>query len=179
MKPKKILSVILLAFVAASAGWLIIQQGQSSIGDQSAPSSTDNTTATDNATAQDSATAADPEKKPTVKPDRVIVYYFHTTYRCPACTRIENYTREAVETGFAEELKNGRVEFHAINVEKQGNKHYVKDYKLHTKSVVVSDIRDGKEARWKNLKKVWRLLRNKETFFKYIRDEVNSYLQGK
>ena len=44
---------------------------------------------------------------------------------------------------------------------------------------MVVDIKEGKQARWKNLEKVWELLGNKQAFFRYIQDEVKLYLQGK
>jgi len=168
MNAKKIVSVILLAFVAASAGWLVVRQGQSSEdGNQSVPGS------------MEGATVSGPEAGADVNPDRVVVYYFHTTARCPTCHKIENYTREAVEQKFGEEIEEGMMEFRSVNIEEQGNKHFIKDYKLHTKSVVVSDMKSGKETRWKNLAKVWELVGNKENFFRYIEDEVDLYLQEK
>lgn len=111
--------------------------------------------------------------------DKVIVYYFHGNYRCYSCMRIEQYTRESVEAGFAKELKSGQIEFRSINVDLPANSHYVDDYKLFTKSVIVSDMVQGKERRWKNLQKVWELLRNETTFKDYVRSETAAYLQEK
>ena len=48
----------------------------------------------------------------------------------------------------------------------------------YTKSVVIVDIRDGKQKQWKNLAKVWELLYDKDAFVNYVRDEINSYLGG-
>ena len=45
--------------------------------------------------------------------------------------------------------------------------------------MVVADIKEGKQVRWKNLEKVWEFVGNKQDFFRYIQDEVNLYLQGK
>lgn len=57
----------------------------------------------------------------------------------------------------------------------QGNEHFIKDYELYTKSVVIVDTRNGKQIRWKNLEKVWELLYSKDAFIKYIEDELRSY----
>jgi len=111
--------------------------------------------------------------------DKVIVYYFHGNYRCYSCMRIEQYTRESIEASFAKELKSGQIEFRSINVDLPANSHYVDDYKLFTKSVIVSDIVQGKERRWKNLQKVWELLRNETTFKDYVKNETIDYLKGK
>jgi len=109
---------------------------------------------------------------------KVVVYYFHTTFRCQSCNMIEKFTKEAVEAGFANELKSGIVEMKIINVEEKGNEHFAKDYKLYTKSVIVSDVKDGKEITWKNLDKVWTLLRDQNKFIDYIQTEVKTSLKG-
>lgn len=111
--------------------------------------------------------------------DKVIVYYFHGHSRCGSCMTIERYTRESVEAAFAKELKSGQIEFRSINVELPFNNHYVNDYKLYTKSVIVSDIAQGKEQRWKNLQKVWELLHSEKAFKAYVKNEAAAYLQGK
>lgn len=110
------------------------------------------------------------------EPD-VVAYYFHTTRRCYSCKKIEAYSREAIESGFPEELKNGKLEFHSINIDKAENKHFVKDYQLYTKSLIICDIENGKQIDWKNLSKVWQLLKNKDEFLKYVQDEINAYLK--
>jgi hypothetical protein len=110
---------------------------------------------------------------------KVIVYYFHTNYRCSTCIKIEKYTRESIEAAFAKELKSGDIEFRSVNVDLPDNKHYVNDYKLFTKSVIVSDVSQAKELRWKNLSKVWELIRNETKFKDYVKNETAAYLQGK
>ncbi|MBN2467770.1 MAG: hypothetical protein JXD19_06425, partial [Deltaproteobacteria bacterium] len=66
----------------------------------------------------------------------VVVYYFHTDFRCPSCHKIENYTKEAVEKYFGEDLESGRLIFLPINTDKEGQQHFISDYQLYTKSVV-------------------------------------------
>jgi hypothetical protein len=85
-------------------------------------------------------------------------------------------TKEAVAKSFAKEMKTGLVEMKVINVDEPENKHFTEDYQLFTRSVVVSDTVNGKEKEWKNLQKVWELVRNEKAFKKYIRDEINAYL---
>jgi len=62
--------------------------------------------------------------------DGVVVYYLHSNTRCPTCQTIEAYAKEAVETGFAEELKNGKIQWRIINYESPGNEHYATDYQI-------------------------------------------------
>ena len=109
---------------------------------------------------------------------KVIVYYLHTTARCPSCLKIEAYTAAEVTGPLAGPLAEGRLEWKVLNVDEPKNVHFVEDYQLYTKSVVVSDIRDGKEVRWKRLDKVWDYLDNRQAFMKYVDEEVRAYLNG-
>ncbi len=114
------------------------------------------------------------ENKPTAE---VIVYYFHGTFRCYSCTMIENYSRQAIESNFKDALASGSLEFKAVNVEDKGNEHFVDDYQLYTKSLILSLVKDGKEIKHKNLDKIWRLAGNKEKFIEYVTGEVAELLK--
>lgn len=103
---------------------------------------------------------------------KIIVYYFHGTRRCPTCKKLEAYSQEAVQTGFADELKSGTIEWQVVNIEESPNEHFEKDYQLYTKSVILSRVENGKETAWKNLDKIWELVGDKEAFVKYVQDEV-------
>jgi len=109
---------------------------------------------------------------------KVIVYYFHGMARCTTCKTIEKYSREAVEHYFQNELKNGKLVFRTINVEEAENHHYIQDYQLFSKSLVISLVKqDKKEVTWKNLADVWKLVGDKDKFFQYVKDEVEKFLK--
>jgi hypothetical protein len=108
--------------------------------------------------------------------DRVVAYYFHGTRRCANCRKIEAYSREAIEKGFVKELETGKLEWHIINTDEPENKHYREDYKLYTKSLIVTHVVGEKQREWKNLEKVWLLLNDKEGFIKYVEDEVRAFM---
>ncbi len=115
-------------------------------------------------------------KKAPAESARVInVTYFHGNMRCVSCKKIEAFTEEAVKSFFADDMKSKKVNYRVVNVEEKGNEHFVQDYQLYTKSVIVTDNAAGKEIRWKNLPKVWEFLHDKEAFKQYIRDEILSY----
>lgn len=107
-----------------------------------------------------------------------VVYYFHGNMRCYSCRKIEAYTLEAIRTGFADELKNGRLDLRVVNVEEAGNEHYVQDFQLYTRSVVIEKRTDGKRQEWKNLDKVWRLTRDKAAFMDYVQRETQAMMEG-
>ena len=108
---------------------------------------------------------------------KVIAYYFHGTFRCTTCRTIEEYSHDAIQAYFAKELGNGRLEFRPVNVEEPGNKHFIQDYQLVTRSLVLSLLSDGREKKWKNLADVWKLVRDKDKFFQYVKDEVAKFLK--
>ena len=115
-----------------------------------------------------------------VKPldQKVIAYYFHGTRRCPTCLKLEQYSKEAIEKNFPAELVSGELEFRAINLENKGNEHFVNDYRLYTKSLILSLVKSGKEVKSKNLVAIWELVGNKEKFSKYVKEEVIGFLKG-
>ena len=107
---------------------------------------------------------------------KVVAYYFHTNTRCDTCRKIEAYSHEAIEEGFKTELQNGTLELRVVNYEEPENRHYIKDYKLVSKSLILANEVDGKQTEWTNLKLVWQLVKNKEPFLNYVRREVRNYL---
>jgi hypothetical protein len=107
---------------------------------------------------------------------KVIAYYFHTNTRCSTCIKIEQYSKEAIEKGFPEELKNGVLEMRIVNYENPENRHFMKDYKLVSKSLVLVNTVNGKQTEWTNLKMVWQLTGRKDAFLNYVRKEVRNYL---
>ena len=108
---------------------------------------------------------------------KVYAYYFHGDFRCPTCRKLEEYSRGAIESNFKEELASGKLEFRTVNVEEKGNEHYVSDYGLYTKSLVLSLVKDGKEARFENLSRIWDLVGKKDRFYDYVKEKVSGFLK--
>ncbi|MGD0336003.1 MAG: nitrophenyl compound nitroreductase subunit ArsF family protein [Candidatus Omnitrophota bacterium] len=108
---------------------------------------------------------------------KVIAYYFHGTMRCPTCYKLEQYSKEAIETNFKDALASGKLEFKVVNVEDKGNEHYGNDYQLYTKSLILSLVKDGKEIKWKNMDKIWEYVGNKQRFIDYVKNVVADFLK--
>jgi hypothetical protein len=109
---------------------------------------------------------------------RVVVTYFHTTVRCFSCIRIEDTTTASISEAFAREIAEGRLEWRVVNTDEPSNSHFVGEYGLFTKSVIVSDQREGREVRWKNLDQVWLLLDDPAAFRAYVEREVRAFLES-
>ena len=101
------------------------------------------------------------------------VYYFHGTNRCNTCRTIEAYTHETLTSVFARDLDARRLEWQSVNVDEPANGHFVQDFQLYTRSVVVVDTRDPK--RFKVLERVWELVHDKPAFQKYVEQEIRSF----
>lgn len=156
MNPKKVFAGILLLFVAVSVVYLIINESSQQA---------------------DISQNVDDERAGAALVHKVIAYYFHGDVRCPTCRKIEAYAQEAIETGFPEQLKSGQLEWRVVNIERPANEHFVNDYDLTTRSVVVVNVQDGKQVAWNNLQKVWDLVGNKQAFLTYIQGATRAYLE--
>ena len=114
--------------------------------------------------------------QPGVAPDVIQVTYFSSDVRCATCVRIERLTRETVEKNFAPELASGRVVLQTINLDGPGNEHFVQDYQLISKTVIVSDRAKGQEVQWENLQEVWSKQKDEQAFEAYVVDAVRRHL---
>ena len=110
--------------------------------------------------------------------DYLMVTYFHSDKRCETCNNMEAYTKEAVETFFAAELASGNVKMRVLNWQSLANAGYTKKYALLGNAVIVSQIKDGQETRFKNLEDVWSLAHDRKEFVEYVREEVQAWSGG-
>lgn len=108
---------------------------------------------------------------------RVIACYFHRTQRCPTCLKIGSYVEEAVKSGFAREIADGRVVLTMVDFQDPRNEKLVSAYKITGPTLVVIDAAGDKAAEWKPAPKVWSLVGKKPEFLKYVQDEVRGYLE--
>ncbi|NQT28103.1 MAG: hypothetical protein HQ570_00720 [Candidatus Omnitrophica bacterium] len=108
---------------------------------------------------------------------KIIAYYFHGNARCPTCHKMEQYTKETIWQNFKDELTNGLLVLKVVNVEEKENEHFVDDYQLYTKALIISRVENGKEIQHKNLTKIWEYVRDKKKFSNYVTTEINDYLK--
>ena len=109
---------------------------------------------------------------------QVVVYYFYTTQRCSSCLKIEAFTKETLDSAYSAQLKDSLIVWRFTNIDEKANEHFQDDYQLYTKSVIISDVVDGKQIRWKNMEKIWEYLDDKAAFQAYIISGIDSYLKA-
>jgi len=175
MKSKTIITVVLLLFVVVSVIFLVAKEVQERY---------DSNTFQQQQVMALGTAGSIPATKPqellshsNQLSKKVIVYYFHGTARCRSCLRIEALTNQAIQDNFSDDIKAGRLQWQKVNVDEPGSKHFVKDYGLYTKSVVVVNMQGDKQLRWKNLEQIWHLLGDKDAFLQYVTAEIKSYLE--
>jgi hypothetical protein len=162
MKIKRIITSILIAFVIISIAFVIIKESRPK-------------QQKDTADVISKAAASENKILKNQKEEScLIVYYFHGNMRCRNCMAFEQYTRDAMDEFFAEKMREGKLIYKVMNVDDNENEHFISDYSLTTKSVVLVKFTDGKEVKWKNLDEIWKLVANKKQFINYIKSEVNS-----
>ena len=147
---RMVVLVVLLGFVAASVGYLVFRQlrprGSASAGSSS------------------------------VAGTRTVVYYFYTNVRCASCRQIEAWTHTVLEKRFAPELADGKLEWKPVNVEEAANAHFIEDFQLKAKTVVVCRVVDGKTGQWVDLIDVWRYLSDSMRFASFVEEHVRKFL---
>lgn len=152
---KRVVTGILLAFVGVSVVYALAGGGCRTPGRAEVPTAT---------------------RDPAPGGRTVIVYYFHGNVRCDTCRKLEAYARAAVEGGFAEELADGALQWRMVNVDEPQNEHFIEDYGLFTRSLVLSEMADGRELRWKNLDRIWELVGDQDAYQTYVHSEVAAFL---
>lgn len=156
MNAKNFLSIGLLLFLAIAVVTTIVRES----GKETQPSPADAAL----------ADAALPQ-------NGLVAYYFHGEVRCPTCRNIEAYAHEAMESGFAEELASGQVEWRVVNYETPANAHFTNDYEIVFPTIVLVRTIDGHSIEWHNLTRTWELVGDKEAFIEYVQLETKELLK--
>jgi len=84
-----------------------------------------------------------------------IVYYFYGNHRCATCNQMEALTVKA--------LKDKDVTYKPVNIDEPANEHYVKDFQLDARVVVIQ-----KDGKFKKMEKVWDLVEDEQAYIAYI-----------
>lgn len=163
-KIKKVIRVILLVIVVGSVSYLAAKEFVSVPHDHSSTSG------------QSQSLVNSASEDINAIPDHIVAYYFHGNFRCAACKKIEAYSKASIEDNFSNELKSGQLSFKVLNVEEPENRHFIRDYGLYTKSLVIVSYAKDKQVKFKNLEGVWNYLNSKNEFENYVKGEVGQYL---
>jgi len=190
-------TIALLLFVGATVGMLIAQEvsrpGTELIADDGSPGPAPETVASapESSAADEAGVGVQThEEEPAVSPAEsestvevvtntacvIEAIYFHNTYRCVTCLKIEGDAKAIVEKEFAEELAAGKLRWSTINMEE--NRSYISQYDLASPSLVLIRKAGDEVVDWITLKDTWNLIRSETRFAPYIVDSFQAFLEG-
>ena len=203
---RSIITILLLLFVVTTVGTLIAHEvarpnaQTAEVGDSASSANTSPAASSETATSeQESAMANEPERpisnaneepateevpagipsdaSPAVAEACVTeAVYFHNTYRCVTCVKIENAAKAIVEAEFADELALGTLQWLAINMEEE--RAYISLYDLAMPSLVLIRRVGDEVVDWTMLHDTWSQIGSSTRFSAYIRAGVGAFLEG-
>jgi len=170
LKPKNIITIVLILFVLASIVFLAAKELK-----QKPDAADKGLEQTQNQLQAQTPNQTQLQSQPKAITDKTVVYYFRTNIRCVKCKKFESYTQQVIDDQFSGQVKTGELEWKVVNVEEKGNEHFIDDYKLVTKSIILSNVKDGKETEYKNLDRIWAIVDDETTFKDYITNQITEF----
>jgi len=110
-------------------------------------------------------------------PDKVEVFLFHATQRCPTCIAIGKLSEKTVQEKFSEEVKSGRIVFKEINIDLPENKELAAKFQASGSALYINAIKNGQEKIEQDTK-VWRLTGDEIAFVNYLENKLNMIMGG-
>jgi len=107
----------------------------------------------------------------------VDVVYFHRTQRCTACQNAGRYTRETVETYFANHLQRGVMSFRELDVEKPGNAAVARKYDASGSSLYLGVLMNGVEYLCP-VEDIWFYTNSKSLFLSFLQKTLAPFVGG-
>jgi cytochrome c-type biogenesis protein len=157
MQPKRILTAVLIVFLAFSVGGLVAKRvrGASADGDAGG----------------DSAVRIR---------DGVVAYFCHSKDRCANCLNLEAYAKEIITGDFAQPLAEGQLAWQVVDFDEPANAHFDNDYQLgHVATLVLVHVQDGQQVGEPNVLRdglMYVALGERKEFDQYVRTEVTAFL---
>ena len=108
-------------------------------------------------------TTSQQKDQATVSTGTIEVYYFHYTRRCATCQAVENVTKEALESNYAKELKDGKIVFTSVNLDEKSSEEIAAKFQVAIQTLLI--VRGDQKTDMT------------ETGFKYARTEPDKLKQ--
>ena len=108
--------------------------------------------------------------------DKVEVFLFHATQRCPTCIKIGQLAKATVEERFPEQLKSGKIDFREINIDLPENKALAEKFQAVGSALFINTIRNGQDNIEEDMT-VWQLASGDPIKYKdYLSKKLNTIL---
>ena len=110
--------------------------------------------------------------------DGVVVYYFHGNKRCQTCNKMETLAAEVIDDRFGKRQRDGSVVFRAVNLETDATRHFITDFELVNKAVVMVERSGGKDLAWRRLDAIWEKIGDDAEYSEYIAENLMACLEN-
>lgn len=107
---------------------------------------------------------------------KIEVIDFHSTHRCVTCNAIEKHAKLTLDTYFAEELKNGKITFQVVNVDKKKNYKLAEKFEAAGTSFFLNVIIDGEEKQIDLTQFAFKYGKNQVEFTKRLKSRIEKQL---
>lgn len=108
---------------------------------------------------------------------KIEVFDFHSTHRCMTCNAIEANTKYTLNTYFAPELKEEKITFQVVNVDKKENEKIAEKFEATGTALFLNVIKNGKETQINLTNFAFMNGNNQEEFSKELKTKIETELK--
>lgn len=108
---------------------------------------------------------------------KIEVLDFHSTHRCMTCNAIEANTKYTLNTYFAKELKDAKITFQVINVDKKENEEIAEKFEASGTALILNVIKNGKETQLNLTDFAFMNGNDQEVFSKELKSKIDTELK--
>lgn len=108
---------------------------------------------------------------------KIEVLDFHSTHRCMTCNAIEENTKYTLNTYFSKELKEYKITFQTINVDKKENEKIAEKFEASGTSLFLNVIKNGKETQINLTDFAFLNGNDQEAFSKELKTKIDTELK--
>lgn len=108
---------------------------------------------------------------------KIEVFDFHSTHRCMTCNAIEANTKYTLNTYFAPELKEEKITFQVVNVDKKENEKIAEKFEATGTALFFNVIKNGKETQINLTNFAFMNGNSQEEFSKELKTKIETELK--
>ncbi len=108
---------------------------------------------------------------------KIEVFDFHSTHRCMTCNAIEANTKYTLNTYFAPELKEEKITFQVVNVDKKENEKIAEKFEATGTALFLNVIKNGKETQVNLTNFAFMNGNSQEAFSKELKTKIETELK--
>lgn len=108
---------------------------------------------------------------------KIEVFDFHSTHRCMTCNAIEANTKYTLNTYFAPELKEEKITFQVVNVDKKENEKIAEKFEATGTALFLNVIKNGKETQINLTNFAFMNGNSQEEFSKELKTKIETELK--